>query len=277
MNQTFSFQRFSLLVGQHWAENRKKYLLSVVAFISLIFVWYIFVMLTDSSDPLGGNLQHITYYFSLFLVGPFYASQFFKDLSSRTRGTNYLMVPASTLEKTLCSIFFVIVFFVVVFTAAFYIIDIITVGLANAVHPGYAGSVDHNGVIQEAHTVNIFKLPGNPEKVSFYIFLLFFVIQSVALLGSIYFRQYSYIKTAISITLACLVIGLIGFYFTSFFMPRGGFNELSNYRIYSEDGNETKLVQLPEWIGKVLKYLFLYGFPPLFWVTTYFRLKEKEV
>lgn len=276
MNQTFDFRRFSLLVGKHWADNRKKYMLSIVAFMSLILIWYVFIMLTDPLDPLAEGLQHVTYYFSLFLVGPFYASQFFKDLSSRSKGINYLMVPASTLEKTLCSIFYVVILFVVVFTVAFYLVNIITVGLANLIHPDYSG-VARNGIVHKAHISNIFRIPGNPRNLAQYFFLLFFAVQSVAFLGSIYFPKYSYIKTAISITIVCLVIALVGFYFTSFFMPRGGFNELSTYRVFSEDGNETRVIQLPAWIGKVLKFLFFYAFPPIFWVTTYFRLKEKEV
>lgn len=276
MNQTFDFRRFSLLVGKHWADNRKKYMLSIVAFMSLILIWYVFIMLTDPLDPLAEGLQHVTYYFSLFLVGPFYASQFFKDLSSRSKGINYLMVPASTLEKTLCSIFYVVILFVVVFTVAFYLVNIITVGLANLIHPDYSG-VARNGIVHKAHISNIFRIPGNPRNMAQYFFLLFFAVQSVAFLGSIYFPKYSYIKTAISITIVCLVIALVGFYFTSFFMPRGGFNELSTYRVFSEDGNETRVIQLPAWIGKVLKFLFFYAFPPIFWVTTYFRLKEKEV
>ena len=186
------------------------------------------------------------------------------------------MVPASTLEKTLCSIFYVVILFVIVFTVAFYLVNIITVGLANLIHPDYSG-VARNGIVHKAHISNIFRIPGNPRNMAQYFFLLFFAVQSVAFLGSIYFPKYSYIKTAISITIVCLVIALVGFYFTSFFMPRGGFNELSTYRVFSEDGNETRVIQLPAWIGKVLKFLFFYAFPPIFWVTTYFRLKEKEV
>src|SRR5688572_27983602 len=120
MNQTFSFQRWSLLVAKQWADNRKQYLLAIIAFMSLILVWYILTMLVDDSNPMAENLQHITYLFSLFIVGPFYASQFFKQLNSRSKGIDYLMVPASTLEKVLCAIFYGVFLFLIVFTIAFY-------------------------------------------------------------------------------------------------------------------------------------------------------------
>jgi hypothetical protein len=278
MNQTFSFQRWSLLVAKHWAENRKRYLLSIVAFISLIFVWYVFVMLTDNSNPLAEGLQHITYFFSLFAVGPFYASQFFKQLSSQPKAIDYLMVPASSLEKLACAVLYAVFFFLIVFTAAFYLIDVITVGLANLLHPSYNSSVNAQGIIQKAHVVNVFQIKGNPVNVAYYFLLLFLGIQSVALLGSVYFPQYSYIKTAIAVSLVALTIALFGFYFTSFFMPKGGFNEqLTTYYVFPDKGGKAQIIQLPHWIGKVLKNLFFYAFPPIFWITTYFRLKEKEV
>jgi hypothetical protein len=37
------------------------------------------------------------------------------------------------------------------------------------------------------------------------------------------------------------------------------------------------MAALPEWIGKVLNVVLSYAFPPLFWLATYYRLKEKEV
>jgi hypothetical protein len=276
MNQAFSFQRWSLLVGKQWADNRKQYLLAIIAFMSLVLVWYVFTMLVDRSDPMAEGLQHITYLFSLFIVGPFYASQFFRQLSSKSKGIDYLMVPASSLEKLLCAIFYGIILFLLVFTVAFYTVDIITVALANLFHPSYS-TVDAEGVSRHAHVVNIFKVPGNPVNIAYYFFLMFLAVQSAFLLGSVYFIHYSYIKTVIGLTLACLVIALVGFYFTDLAMPlEGYFNPPATYHVLSGDG-KNKLVELPHWIGSTLKILFFYAFPPIFWVTTYFRLKEKEV
>src|SRR5215213_10202634 len=120
MNQTFSFQRWSLLVAKHWAENRRRYLLSIVAFMSLIMVWYVFVMLTDSSHPMADGIQWATFYFCLAVVGPFYASQFFKSLGSKSKAVDYLMVPASALEKTMVGIFYAVILFPIVFIVSFY-------------------------------------------------------------------------------------------------------------------------------------------------------------
>ena len=271
MNQTFSFQRWSLLVAKHWAENRKRYLLSIVAFMSLILVWYVFVMLTDHQNPMAEGIQWVTYYFSLFIVGPFYASQFFKPLGSKSKAVDYLMVPASALEKTIVGIFYAVILYPIVFTAAFYLVDAIAVAAANLFHPSYTTG-------KNAPIANIFDLRNPRINLAFYWFLLLFGIQSAFLLGSVYFAQYSYIKTAISLSLAFLIIAFVGLYIPSQWMPRGSFHESPiEYIIHTGEWDNRKMVALPGWIGEVLKYIFLYAFHPIFWITTYFRLKEKEV
>jgi hypothetical protein len=275
MNQTFSFQRFSLLVAKNWAENKKRYLLSLVAYISLVFVWYVFVMLTDESHPMAKNLQEVTFLFSLLLVGPFFASQFFSELGSKTKATSYLMVPASNLEKLLCSILYVTVLFLILFIAAFYFVDFIAVLIANAFHPSYNDVTTVNGVHIKAQAVNIFKVGKPSDNVAFYFLTAFFAVQSVALLGSVYFQKYGYIKTVISLTLILLISSFLVFEVMGSILPSPAFFSGVEYRIF--DGEKMKIVELPKWSQKLVEYLLFFGFTIVFWVATYFRLKEKEV
>ncbi len=277
MNQTFSFQRFSLLVAKHWAENRKRYLLSILAFISLIFVWFLFIMLTDSSHPLASGLQEVTFVFTLFLIGPFYASQYFNELSSKTKGTNYLMVPASVLEKLLCSVLYSIVLFFIVFTIAFYFVDFLAILTANIAHPSYNATQLPDGRNLKAVATNVFNMRAggaDQQNMSYYFISIFLAVQSAALLGSIYFNKYSYIKTAISLALIFLMVAFLEVKVLMSFMPKGHYWG-TGFEIY-EDGTK-KIVLLPGWTKTVLGLLLFNAFPIIFWVTTYFRLKEKEV
>lgn len=276
MNQTFSFQRFSLLVGKNWAENNKRYLLSILAYISLLSVWFIFVILTDNSDPLAKNLQEVTFFFSLFLVGPFFASQFFSDLGSKTKGTNYLMAPASILEKLLCGLLYAIVLFFIVFTLAFYLVDLFVVFMANAFHPSYNRVATQNGIEIKAHLINVFNVRDLPQNnnLSYYFLVIFLTLQSVALLGSVYFSKYSYIKTVISLTVIIIMTYLMLFKLQTSLLPIGNFS-ITEYKIY--DNDQVKIISLPLWAQHAIEYLASYGFAFIFWVTTYFRLKEKEV
>ena len=278
MHATFSFHRFTLLLKQHWAENKKRYILSFFAFIGLLVIWFLFIMLTNEYYPMAEGLQEVTFFFSLFAIGSFYASQIFRELGSRSRGINYLMVPASAMEKLLCSLTFSVVLFFIIFTAAFYLSDGLMVLIANALHPSYnvAGA---EGTQVKASLINVFNYsePGQNDNMNPYILLLFLAIQSLFILGSVYFEKYSFIKTAISMFVFMLIFFLILYVFNEWLMPPGGFHEgFSSYRVIG-DNNKEVLVQLPDWVGPLLRGLLMYALPPFFWTVTYFRLREKQV
>ena len=277
MQQSFSLQRCSLLIAKHWAENKKRYLLSFGAYISLVFVWFVFIMMTDDKDPMAKGLQRITFYFSAIVVGPFYASQFFRELGSKSKGTSYLMVPASSLEKLVSSLIYAIIFFPLALIAAFYIVDVLAVMIANSSHSGYDGVADQQGNVLKAEVVNLFGFERKQERQALYYgTLAFFGIQSAALLGSIYFSQYSYIKTAIALTLLFLFLAWFMEYVMSGILPPGGFhNNITKYGV--REAGQFRLVQLPAWIGDVLEIGLFYGATLTLWTVSFFRLKEKEV
>ena len=67
MNQFFSFDRFSLLISKHWADNKKRYLLSVLAFAGLLITWFAFTLvIEDDSDRMSLDVQLPTYFFFPF-------------------------------------------------------------------------------------------------------------------------------------------------------------------------------------------------------------------
>jgi hypothetical protein len=273
MNQVFNFNRFSLLVLKHWADNKKRYLLSILAFIGLLIGWFTFTILIDSRFPVGQGLQLVTYFFSLFTVGSFYASQYFRELGSRSKGINFLLVPASAFEKVLCSLLYSVVLFFVVFTAAFYLVDILMVWIAQNFVSDIPYPADQKGLLNvfEAAKIHI-----SPET-TVNILWIYFTLQSVFLLGSVYFEKYSFIKTVIAgfvlfFLLFCFV------YFLYDLMPKGDYTSglLTSYVIKTH-GKEDYLVQLPGWFGQLLYYLFMYGTAAFLYIVTYFRLKEKQV
>jgi hypothetical protein len=274
MNQTFEIKRLLLLIQLHWAENKKRYGLAVVALMGLWTIWYTFVLITneDSLYPLAPAIQQYTYFFTLFAVGAFYASQFFRDLGSKSRTANFLLVPASAFEKLICGILFAIPFFFIVFTATFYIVDALMVSVANLFHPAYRGE-------NTEMVANVFKSYGIPDGAVYYLLLIFLVIQSWYLLGSVYFSKYSFVKTAIAQFSGMIILILLISFLNDSLMPPGDYAELNGrfgYRIIEGDVQD-KVVQLPYWISQLLHVIVLYGAPPVFWLVTYLRLKEKEV
>lgn len=272
MNQFFSFNRFSLLVAKHWADNKKRYLLSMIAFAGLLIAWFSFTMLIDSRILMSKSIQMITYFFLLFTVGAFYANQYYRELGSRAKGINFLLVPASAFEKVLCSLLFTVILFFIVFNSIFYLVDIIMVQVAK-------GITNFDYPDKERGVFNVFEAARVPfdQKSGFNILLLFFSLQSIFLLGSVYFEKYSFIKTIIT----GFVVFFILFFFVYFLydmMPKGEYSNgfLTSYRVY-HNSSFSYMVRLPDWMGQFMNYLFMYAIAPFLWIVTYYRLKEKQV
>jgi hypothetical protein len=283
MNQVFDFKRWLLLVGKHWSENSKKYTLSLAAMLALMVIWYSFVLLLEPRNPYPEEMQVATYYIGMAIAGCLYASLFFADLSSGPRAMHFLSVPASHFEKLLTGLFYAVILFFVCYTLIFYLVDFIMISIANGIESS-SEARRQAGLIYEKRmfAVNVFTQPlgynhgGTP--LYLYFLVIYFNVQSAFLLGSVYFPSYSFIKTCIVLLLLFLFgVFLIGTVLNGL-LPDGWFHQgLFSYAIYEEGATEVRGVRLPDWVGVVSKYLAMYGFLPIFWTATYFRLKEKEV
>ena len=298
MTQTFDARRWWLLVGKHWSENRKKYTLALIAIAGLLLLWYTVMLLSDGHRSMYPGVQVSTYYTGLFIAGCLYGSMLFTDLGSKTRGLNYLVVPASHLEKLLCSLFYAVVVFFVCYTAIFYIVDIVMVKAANAVAysqwlKGHAAGDE----FEPRKIANVFYQPAQskaPEMLE-YLLLLYFVIQAIFIVGSVYFARFSFIKTTIAALLTGLCIAfLIGKVILPI-LPHGSYYRgITSYHVYTvkegitingvtsgisiySDPATDKLITLPPWIDDVLLFLLKFAFAPFLWLAAYFRLKEKEI
>jgi hypothetical protein len=272
MNQFFSFKRFNLLVLKHWADNKKRYSLSILAFTGLLIAWFVFNMLIDVEEPMSKEVQYSTFFLSLFAIGTFYASQYFRDLGSRAKGINFLLVPASSFEKLLCSLLYTVVLFFAVFTAIFYLIDSLAVTLSNSLHATDGAA--------KVHVINVFKVVllrfNAHSTINFLLF--FFSVQSAFLLGSIYFEKYSFIKTIICGFAGGFLLFCLMYFFYEQLLPNGDYPNgfLTYYRVHV-DGVNDHLIEVPRWMGEVFRIVLMYVIAPFLWIVTYYRLKEKQV
>ena len=253
MNQFFNFNRFGLLVAKHWTENKKRYILSLLAFAGLLIACFGIALVMQDDNMMEPDFQQTVYFFFLFTVGTFYASQYFRDLGTKTRGSNFLMTPASSFEKFLCSLLYVIIFFFVVFTLVFYLIDALMVNIAN----GTIADANHH----EIEIVNIFKVVflHISDTSDIKLLLFFFALQSAFLLGSAAFRKYSYIKTILSLFITWVIVLLLTFF------------------IYRQNAPDMDDPDLPESYAQLLRVLTMYVITPVLWLFTYFRVKNKKV
>ncbi|AXY75809.1 hypothetical protein D3H65_18265 [Paraflavitalea soli] len=285
MNQVFDLQRWGLLVRKHWGDNRNKYTLSLAAIGSLLLLWYGFLMLVDGSGAMNREGQIITYYVGLFLTGSLFASMLFSDLGNKSKALNFLAVPASHLEKVLVMMLYCIVIFFVCYTVIFYIVDFIMVHVHNAIQQA-RWEKDHSegSTFKPAILANVFGRfqpheNTNPFNALMLTLLIFFSVQGAYALGSIYFPNYSFIKTTIALLLIILFFIFLVGQILSNILPEGGFR--GNFTEFNLPGPGNtwgqQVIMLPSWTGDVFFGYFKYLLAPVFWLVTYFRLKEKEI
>ncbi|HMI63618.1 MAG TPA: hypothetical protein VK518_22030 [Puia sp.] len=279
-HSSFRFSRWILLIKKHWAENSRRYLLSLLAIAGLQIAWYSFILAMDKYDPLDTFFQYSAYFVGLYLVGCLYANSLFTALSSRKEGLGYLALPASQLEKLLCTVLFGVVFFFISFTLLFYLVDIPMVQFANHLIVKYPRFIpDTNQLIQPVKVYNIFTAEGGmiPEK-NFHTFLLgYFAVQSAFLLGSVYFTRYSFIKTVVYALLFMLVFVVFQSQILQYMLPDGWHTDLTFWHKGDFLAGEEQIVRLSSLTEKLFIYLAFFSLPPIFWVIAYYRLKEKEL
>src|SRR5690349_10892530 len=133
MNPVFDFNRWSLYISKHWNENKKRYLLSLGAIAGLLVLWYCFLILVPKENPIGDNIQVVTYYVGLFLTGCLYASLLFADLSEGPKAIHFLLLPASVFEKLLSAILYGVILFFICYTVIYYVVDFSMVKISNSI------------------------------------------------------------------------------------------------------------------------------------------------
>lgn len=259
MNQFFNQKRFALLVLKHWADNKKRYILSLLAYVGLLITWFLFGLIIEgipNEKGLPDEIQYTTFYFSLFAIGTFYASQYFSDLGSRERGSHFLLVPASAFEKFLCSLFFAVILFPLLIIGAFYLVDVSMVALSNSF---LANSIRGKSTVVNILAVDFLRFNANQ---AIKLLVIFFSIESLFLLGSVYFKKYNFIKTIITGFLIFLLCFLLVYIIAEHVLP--------------EKEDDYYFLKIEKWFPTVLQVL-AYAIAPLAWVATYFVLKAKQV
>jgi len=280
-NQLFHFSRWRLLVAKHWVEHRRPYLLSLLAIGGLYAAWFAFMIAMDPYAPMAANMQFASYMMGLYSVGCLYSSMLFAELSTKKEALPWLSLPASHLEKLLCTILYSVILFYIAFNLVFYCVDLIMVQWSNNItwrHPRFFPGTKIR--VLPVTLYNIFSAEGAPvpEK-DYHLFTsLYFTAQAAFLLGSVYFTRYSFVKTAIAALLFVLAFVILQRAVIYPLLPNGWTNEFLSWARQSYDtGPPDTEVRLPRSLEKAIIALGQLGLPLFFWFVTYLRLKEKEV
>ena len=257
MNNSFSFSRLGLLIKKQWFDNAKLYSLSVLALIGLLAIIFIFWAIANE-NRYDEEDTYIVFLTLLFGAGLIFASTTFGALSDKAKGTYWLSIPATHLEKLLCGIFYSLIAFLAVYLVSFFIIQQITFAFIR-INPD-----------------NDIRYMSNLKEPAILFFYIFLALQSLFILGSVYFERFAFIKTILAALFIIFLFMLAGIFFAKNLLPHNsGMRGLTSFSIYGD--NEMKLYRLAPWIEDTIIALTKFIWAPVFWVATYFRLKEKEI
>lgn len=255
MNETFSFKRFILLLRKHFIEQYALYLMSAVV-LAGVFV-FLFAMAIGTGYHHG--FQKTIMQGGLIMGGAVFSSLLFQDMSERAHGIFSLTLPASHLEKFLCAWFYGVVLFLPAYFLIFYSVDIAAVKIANTYYNTKA---------------EVFRLD-SPYMAN--IMSIFFVAQSIAMLGSIIFKRRQFVQTAFLAFVGFFIIRQLDSFLAGWLIP---LNDLSGGILlggiwFLQEGNRIFL-PVPEKALRFIEVMF-YFLPVLFWLTAFFKLKEKQL
>jgi hypothetical protein len=268
METNFSLTRLGLLIKKQWADHSKLYGLSMIAILGLmgvaLFLWSII--------PSGGmndrnyNVTTVMFFVGLFITGCIFSGMTFADLAQRTTGIYYLSVPATALEKLVSAVLYSQVFYNIFYVAGFFALRALALSML-AMHPEINVHYDH--------------LNNNDQEAFYYMVLIYGSLQTLFLLGSIYFERFAFVKTIVSSVLVLLVTFLFMRYIVYPIMPHGHFEGSHAQFVFEKgDGVPTKYKMVfgfPKWLLDTLWFLLRYIWVPALWTVTYFRLKEKQL
>lgn len=276
MSDTFNFRRMGLLIRKHWLENRRRYLIGAAAYTGLLFTVYFITYTTtglnyvDEWDDYRRELQFPIYAFCLFIGGIIYAGLMFTDYNRKESAVFNLLLPASALEKAIVMIFFGIILYWVMFNISFFVVDT-TILLAT-------------GRLGQWRLFNPFINVKHDEFGMTGIHLGYIFVQTLFVLGNVYFHRFAFFKTAIVAT------ALLIFFMSSVLKvdeDRGGPRNSDLVSVWKEDYNSGDRVQnystrtiTTAGLSTFEKTIFCgVGVVTLLglWTTIAMRIKEKEI
>jgi hypothetical protein len=264
MKTQFNFNRFGLLIQRYFTERFHTELI----YWSIMIIAFLFFH--NNIFAVGGII---------FIAGLFYAARFFREIHSPANGSAYFMIPATQLEKLtvgiLMTTFYYFGMMLIAYTIGNLLGTFLNNMLANIEFLSSYMELFHKSplkwVLFETGTESDTLLSGEPISYTYsyagLFFKIFLLIQSIYLLGSIYFKNNQAFKTFFATNIIQLLL-LIVFIVELQLIVRTP-NMFGNLK--PEDFRHWK--HIVENMITGLGYLL----PVFFWVVSYFRLTEKEV
>jgi hypothetical protein len=250
MNEIFSFKRFGLLLKEQIYKNLKLFIIgTIVIFAVLCAINMIMILsLNDSNNFFIKQHEIRLFYYAilLFPTGLLLSGFFFTNIQKSSPDIGNLLLPASHFEK-ICIAFIINV---LLFSVT-YLIIIISVEL-----------VMFRDIILLKYILNL--------KSNYSFYLSFYALQSTFLFGSLLFKKLAPIKMGFVLFVIFLILQ-----FTHLIVLKFHFAN-QDVKYWGDFLSENSYIKVSSFY-KIFMNTLLYATFPIFWIASYYKLKEKQV
>jgi hypothetical protein len=255
----FSFKRFFRQFKINILQNAYRhglFLLVICLFLIINHYHYFYFGGFERRDMLNSAG------FVIIIMSILISIDMFKNLARTDSGINYLMMPATTIEKYLAAWVYSTLFTFVIIITTYFVIHVTSMFIGN--------------LITGLHLPYQYFEPSRLW--NFFIKMMFF--QSFYFLGALLFKKNSFIKTTAALFFLMILISITG----SFIIKN--YFELSNSNIgdslnlnFNGDNSEIMSPNIPasiEYVGEIVKTI-LYIIPFICWSAAYLKLKNTQI
>jgi hypothetical protein len=242
MSEQLSLRRLGLLVRNDLLlEQRTLLIVSAIVAVLALFGPAGAVYL----DYTGVAFYRTVFLIALFGFGTVTTSMSFTDLHGRTTSAQYLLLPATSLEKTAARLLWgtavVIVGLLLLTTALSVVVEVLKLA-------AFGGE-------------NAIFSPLDP--IAWSVIPHYLVVQALFFLGAAWFRRLNFIKTLLALGIIVALLSAFGVGVT--WSVVDGFGYVNG-----------RYVDL-DWFVWVIYYLYLVGLPLFCWFVAWLRVKETQV
>lgn len=271
MKANFNTKRFWMLSVREFTLSKKNFL---IIFPSMLIVTLLISLLTpreisvEHGEFVKFYKQYTVYPIGVLIYCLAITSFSFLEFNSYERKIEYLLLPATKLEKLLAKLFLTTVGYSLL---AFFALQI-NLWLVNWLNVG----LPYNSIATNGYYIS-------KEEINYLLYIyIYLILQPVFFFCSIYFTKLELPKTIIALSLIGGALFIL--------LKNGsliGLENINRYTVLNERVNSAqfdisteskiKLIDIIVYLSNILFYTAIVVIPLLFWFLSYLRLKEAEV
>ncbi len=272
MNNTFNLRRFGHLLNKTLYEKRLVLLGSFV----LLIAFSVLVYATGSNARNSTSTQRIVLFFGLLIMPTVVVNILLDNFSKKSVAASFLTLPCSHFEKWLAVFVLTIFIYLPLFLVFFKIVDTVFVNH----YRDLALTKWHftSQQIEKDLPYFSFSLDELKSPLS-YPLSNFFVLSAISMIGSLYFNQKAYIKTALIGIVLFVVLNLLankGFELIIGEKVSMNTTEFTGATVINKDFRSF-IVGATEPVKSMFKYFLMFVVPAALWLIGLLRFREKEL